>query len=616
MGNKKRGDIGVAIIRLVASKSGSRPDRYNSGTGVPGDSESRSESRKLSNILVFFPTYNEAGNVERLILTVRQYLPDCSILVVDDASPDGTGDVLDRLCEALPRLHVVHRPGKLGLGSAHKLAMLYARDAGFDALVTMDADFSHHPRYLPKFVELLEQADFVTGSRYMPGGRSDYGLGRTFISRTANLFAKAALGLPLEENTTMYRAFTADLLSRVRIEQIKSEGYSFAVDSLNEVARVTDKLAEFPIHFENRATGASKISEVEIYRAVFTIQRIALGRLLPRRGGTLAEPSGKVHCVACGGTHHVQEFAPKGRAGTIANDLSPYSCATHSSRSHGQILRCLACGLVFMRPELSPDELVGEYENAVDPVYLEHIRARQTTFQKNLSQVRKHLRSVDRILEIGSYCGAFLKVARDAGFDIVGVEPSRWAARASRGITSAPVVTGTVDDLPASLRSFDVVVAWDVLEHFANPVAELRKINELLPDGGTLLFSTLMIDNWFPRLAGKHWPWLMDMHLFYFTEATIRQVLRETGFELVDEGKYTHVVTLEYLLSKLATLGLPGAGALARAASDSRLGRAEIPFRFGDIKLFVARKVASPEPRSVIRSHRVGPPDDVSASAE
>jgi dolichol-phosphate mannosyltransferase len=582
---------------------------------VLAESSSGRRSRKLLNILVFFPTYNEAGNVERLILTVRDYLPNCSILVVDDASPDGTGDVLDRLTGTLPRLHVVHRPGKLGLGSAHKLAMLFARDAGFDALITMDADFSHHPRYLPKFLELLEGADFVTGSRYMPGGRSDYGFGRTIISRTANLFAKAALGLRLEENTTMYRAFTADLLSRVRVEQIRSEGYSFAVDSLNEVAKVTDRLAEFPIHFENRATGASKISEVEIYRAMFTIQRIALGRLLPKRERAVAEPSGKVECVACGGTHHVQEYAPKGR-GTIASDVSPYSCATHSSRSYGQILRCLRCGLVFMRPALSHEQLVGEYESAVDPVYLEHIRARQTTFRRNLEQVRKHLRSVDRILEIGSYCGAFLKVARDAGFDVTGVEPSRWAAQASRGITSAPVVTGTVDDLPSNQRTFDVVVAWDVLEHFANPVAELRKINELLPDGGTLLFSTLMIDNWFPRLAGQHWPWLMDMHLFYFTEATIRQVLRETGFELVDEGKYTHVVTIEYLLSKLDTLGVPFAAALSRAIGDSSLGRREIPFRFGDIKLFVARKVATPEPRSVIRSHRVGPADGVSASAE
>ena len=582
----------------------------SNSSGTPTD------PRPLKKVLVFFPTYNESGNVERLIRTIREYLPDCSVLVVDDNSPDGTGELLDALATSLPRLEVIHRPGKLGLGSAHKLAMLYARDAGFDALITMDADFSHHPRYLPTFIELLERADFVTGSRYMSGGKSDYGLGRTFISRTANLFAKAALGLSLEENTTMYRAFTASLLSRLRVEEIRSEGYSFAVDSLNQIAQVTDKLAEFPIHFENRATGASKISEVEIYRAMFTIQRIAFGRLLPRRTEPAAHGSEKVRCAACSGTHHVQEFAPKREERGIASDVSPYSCATHSSRSHGQILRCLRCGLVFMRPELSHDELVGEYESAIDPVYLEHIRARQTTFRRNLDQVRRHLRSVDRILEIGSYCGAFLKVARDAGFDIVGIEPSRWAAQASRGITTAPVVTGTVADLPAGLRSFDVVVAWDVLEHFADPVEELRKINLLLPDGGTLLFSTLMIDNWFPRLAGQYWPWLMDMHLFYFTEATIRQILRETGFELVDEGKYTHVVTLDYLLSKLGTLGVPGAAALSRKVASSRLGRLEIPFRFGDIKLFVARKVADAEPRSVIRSHLSPAREDAALTAE
>lgn len=553
---------------------------------------------------MFFPTYNEAGNVERLILTIRQYLPECSILVVDDASPDGTGALLDRLATELPRLAVIHRPGKLGLGSAHKLAMLYARDSGFDALVTMDADFSHHPRYLPTFLEMLEHADFVTGSRYMPGGKSDYGVGRTFISRTANLFAKAATGLRLEENTTMYRGFTASLLRRLRIEAIKSEGYSFAVESLHQVAQVTDKLAEFPIHFENRATGASKISEVEIYRAMFTIQRIAFRRLFPKRQAPRPEESDKVACTACSGTHHVEVYPPKNARGAAAAlaDASPYSCATHTSRSHGQILRCLRCGLVFMRPKLSPAELVGEYEGAIDPVYLEHIRARQTTFRRNLEQVRRHLRSVDRILEIGSYCGAFLKVARDAGLDIVGVEPSRWAAQASRGITTAPVFTGTVDDLPGNHRSFDVVVAWDVLEHFADPVEELRKINALLPDGGTFLFSTLMIDNWFPRVAGQYWPWLMDMHLFYFTEATIRQVLKRTGFELVDEGKYTHVVTFEYLLSKLGTLGVPAAEALSKKLVSSRIGRVEIPFRFGDIKLFVARKVTDADPRSTLRS--------------
>src|ERR1041384_641652 len=116
-------------------------------------------------VLVFFPTYNESGNVERLVQTIREYLPGASILAVDDASPDGTGAILDRLAEELPAVAVIHRPGKLGLGSAHKLAMLYARDAGFDVLITMDADFSHHPRYLPSFLDVLRDVEVVTGSR-------------------------------------------------------------------------------------------------------------------------------------------------------------------------------------------------------------------------------------------------------------------------------------------------------------------------------------------------------------------------------------------------------------------------------------------------------------------
>src|ERR1700741_2244985 len=148
----------------------------------------------MQKVLVFFPTYNEAKNVAPLILAIRRYLPGAHLLVVDDASPDGTGELLDRIADETWGMAVIHRPGKLGLGSAHKLAMLYARDQGFDVLITMDADFSHHPRYLPTFLEMLETHDFVTGSRYVPGGRSDYGPGRTFISRTANLFAKAALG--------------------------------------------------------------------------------------------------------------------------------------------------------------------------------------------------------------------------------------------------------------------------------------------------------------------------------------------------------------------------------------------------------------------------------------
>src|SRR5262249_3396238 len=157
--------------------------------------------------------------------------------------------LLDHLSSLLPALQVIHRPGKLGLGSAHKLALLYARDAEYDLLITMDADFSHQPKYLPRFLELILPdspeggADFVIGSRYMSGGKSDYGARRTFLSRTANLFAKAALGLPLDENTTMFRGFGKALLRRMDIDSIRSEGYSFAVESLHQLSKVTSRLA-------------------------------------------------------------------------------------------------------------------------------------------------------------------------------------------------------------------------------------------------------------------------------------------------------------------------------------------------------------------------------------
>jgi dolichol-phosphate mannosyltransferase len=587
----------------VSRQSSERTDRYIKSKGTTGSSDSGGDPTGTDSrrVLVFFPTYNEAGNVERLARSIREVIPTASLLVVDDASPDGTGQLLDRLAAELGDLTVVHRPGKLGLGTAHKIAMIHARDHAYDALVTMDADFSHHPKYLPTMLDLLRRADFVTGSRYMEGGQSDYGAGRTLISRTANFAAKVALGLPLEENTTMYRGFTLDLLRRLDIDAIRSEGYSFAVESLHQVSRVTRRLAEFPIHFENRAQGVSKISQAEIYKAMVTIQRLGVARFFPRRPKAPAVIE-SVACNACGGTHHGELYPARDEADAgLASDVSPYSCATHSTRTHGQILKCLHCGLVFMRPKLTKTALVDEYARAVDPVYLEHIAARETTFRWNLRQVRHFIRPRDRVLEIGSYCGAFLRVAREEGIDVVGVEPSAWAVEASRQVTDAPVVCGTVDDLPPERRAFEVVAAWDVLEHFADPKGELQKIHTLLGDDGTFLFSTLMIDNWFPKILGKHWPWLMDMHLFYFTERTIRQLLTETGFELVDEGKNTHVVTLPYLLSKLGTLGVPLAEPLSRIVSKIGGERAQIPFRFGDIKLFVCRKKGEVEPQSTTR---------------
>jgi dolichol-phosphate mannosyltransferase len=243
----------------------------------------------LRRILVFTATYDEADNIESLVAEIFAALPDCEMLVVDDDSPDGTGGIIDRIRTGNPRLNVVHRPGKNGVGSAHKLAIEYALAHGYDALITMDADFSHDPKYLPEMVRLLETSDFVIGSRYAPGGSCEYPLARLLLSRTANSLTRRLLDIPVRETTTSYRAFRRGLLERMDIDSIRSDGYSYFVESIYQVSQRTQQtgarrgMAEFPIRFVDRRAGATKISKKEIWKGVTTLARLAASRLMGGR---------------------------------------------------------------------------------------------------------------------------------------------------------------------------------------------------------------------------------------------------------------------------------------------------------------------------------------------
>jgi dolichol-phosphate mannosyltransferase len=218
--------------------------------------------------LIFTATYNEADNIGELIEAISSYAPEADILVVDDASPDNTGGLLERLAGGNPRLRVVHRPRKAGLGSAHMLAMKRAISEGYDALVTMDADFFHNPSYLPMLLMKLQGGeDFVIGSRYTQGGGCDYGFLRQLLSRGANTVAIWLLGIRLKESTTSYRAFRVSTLKRLSIDEIRSTGYSFFVETVYRIGRLTDRIAEIPIHFEDRRAGTSKISKWRYSRA-------------------------------------------------------------------------------------------------------------------------------------------------------------------------------------------------------------------------------------------------------------------------------------------------------------------------------------------------------------
>jgi len=222
----------------------------------------------MKKTLVFTATYNEVENIPLLCKQILNLDSGYDMLVIDDNSPDGTGRVLDELAATHPRLKVVHRPNKLGLGSAHEWAMEYAENMHYESLVTMDADFSHNPNDIPRLLTALDGHDFVTGSRYMKGGSCNYSGYRRIISILANWGARRLLGVSLHEMTTSFRVFRVDFLRRVDLGEIKANGYSFFMEIVFRLSRVGARMTELPICFEDRRAGSSKIPPFEIFHGL------------------------------------------------------------------------------------------------------------------------------------------------------------------------------------------------------------------------------------------------------------------------------------------------------------------------------------------------------------
>lgn len=229
-------------------------------------------------VLVVLPTYNEVDNV-RLLLPELLRLP-LDVCVVDDNSPDGTGKLAGEWSARELRVHAVHRAGKFGLGAAYIAGFHYALDHGYDAALTMDADFSHHPRYIPGMLKAIERADLVIGSRYVTGGEVRYPFHRRVLSKTANAVARISLGLQPRDCTAGFRLYRAQVLRAIPIDSIFSNGYSFLVEILMLVQGYGFNIAEVPIVFEDRVRGESKISSKEIVRAMYTVGRLSWRRAM------------------------------------------------------------------------------------------------------------------------------------------------------------------------------------------------------------------------------------------------------------------------------------------------------------------------------------------------
>ena len=218
----------------------------------------------MPRLIVVIPTYNEADNIEPMSAALLKLgLPDLSILYIDDNSPDGTGKIADNQAELFPnKISVMHRAGKLGLGSAYISAFKWALEHDADVVCQMDADFSHNPESIPALLEESSNSDFVIGSRYVPGGKLDerWGPGRVMLSRFGNAYARTILRLPIQDATGGFRIWNRKVLESMPLDRIRSNGYIFQVETAFVAHRLGFSHGEVPIYFEDRRIGQSKMS--------------------------------------------------------------------------------------------------------------------------------------------------------------------------------------------------------------------------------------------------------------------------------------------------------------------------------------------------------------------
>jgi dolichol-phosphate mannosyltransferase len=229
--------------------------------------------------LIIIPTYNERENLEAIIGAVEKALPEAHFLVIDDNSPDGTGKLADELAARDERVQVMHRPGKLGLGTAYLAGFARAIEQGFDFVFEMDADFSHDPRYLAPMLDLARrEADMVVGSRYVAGGGTEnWGVGRKIISRGGSLYARTVLGVKTRDLTSGFICYRRALLEGIGLDTIRSNGYSFQIEMKYRALRAGYRVVEFPILFADRRIGKSKMSRKIFIEALTRVWAMRFG---------------------------------------------------------------------------------------------------------------------------------------------------------------------------------------------------------------------------------------------------------------------------------------------------------------------------------------------------
>ncbi len=240
-----------------------------------------------SPVLIVVPTYNEITNIETLLTGIHAAVPAAHVLIVDDNSPDGTGERADAIAASDSRVHILHRPGKEGLGRAYVAGLSWGVERGYERIVQMDADLSHDPVALPSLLSASEKYDLVLGSRYVPGGGTqNWGLVRRMLSRGGSLYARMILGLPQNDLTGGFKCWRRAALEAIDLSSVRSDGYSFQIEMTYRAVLKGFSVTEVPILFVDRVDGVSKMSKRIVFEAVGMVWRLRAGRAAILQSGT------------------------------------------------------------------------------------------------------------------------------------------------------------------------------------------------------------------------------------------------------------------------------------------------------------------------------------------
>ena len=289
-----------------------------------------------------------------------------------------------------------------------------------------------------------------------------------------------------------------------------------------------------------------------------------------------------VQCNLCGHDETVLRYASTLAPDSLPHTVEAFRCTSPGYGRHFAIVQCKNCGLVYTNPRLDGRQIIDSYEAVEDPLYLEERDGRVLTFERHLMPLEKLHAPPGKLLDVGAYSGVFVEIAQQHGWEAWGLEPSHWAVEQARG-RGLNMIEGTLARAGLQDQSFDVVTLWDVVEHLADPFAEIQHTFRVLKSGGMLVMHTMDIDSLFARAMGKRWPWLMEMHVYYFSHRTLTAMLEKAGFKVIRSVAQGRYLRLGYFATRIGGFSSLLGKLLGGLFKVLHLRQVPISINFGDL---------------------------------